>query len=104
MCLLSISSDFGKGHVGMCLTRVSLPVEIVLWIAVALQIQSLFLAGWAVGEWNVIVGDIFEKVNFVFIEKKTGSNRMNWSIAPTLVEESAILVKRFEKVDVGFRS
>jgi hypothetical protein len=29
---------------------------------------------------------------------------MYWSVAPTLVEESTILVKRFEIVGVGFRS
>jgi hypothetical protein len=71
---------------------------------VTLQVQSLLLAGRAVGEWNVVVGDVFEEMDFIFVQEKTGSNRMYWSIAPTLVEESTILVQRFEKVDVRFRS
>jgi hypothetical protein len=57
-----------------------------------------------VGEGNVVIGDIFEKVDLVFVQEQTGSDRVYWSITPTLVEESTILVKRFEKVGVGFRS
>jgi len=103
MYLLSVSGVWERRKVGR-LTRVSLPVEVILWIAVTLQFQSLLLAGWAMGKWNVVVGDVLEEVDFIFVQEKTGSNRMDWSIAPTLVEESTILVKRFEKVGVGFRS
>jgi hypothetical protein len=57
-----------------------------------------------VGEWNVVVGNIVEEMDFVLVKEKTGSDRMYRSITPTLVEESTILVERLEKVEVGFRS
>jgi hypothetical protein len=103
MYLLSVSGVLEKRKVGR-LTRVSFPVKVILWIAVTLQFQPLLVAGWAMGKWNVIVGDVLEEVDFIFVQEKTGSNRMYWSVAPTLVEESTILVKRFEIVGVGFRS
>jgi hypothetical protein len=71
---------------------------------VTLQVQSGLLASWAVGEWNVVVGNVVEEMDFVLVKEKTSSNRMYGSITPTLVEESTILVERFEVVEVGFRS
>jgi hypothetical protein len=72
MCLVFISGELEVK--AKALTRVSLPVKIVLRIAVTLQVQSRLLAGRAVGEWNVIVGNIVEEMDFVFVQEETGSN------------------------------
>jgi len=69
-----------------------------------LQVQSRLLTSGAVGEWNVVVGNIVEEMDFVLVKEEAGSDRMYWSITPTLVEESTILVERLEKVEIGFRS
>ncbi len=69
-----------------------------------LQVQSGLLTGWAVGEWNVVVGNVVKEMDFIFVQEETGSNRMYWGITPALIEESAILVKRFKVVEVGFGS
>ena len=55
-------------------------------------------------EGNVIVRNVFEKMDLVFVQKQTGSDGMYWSITPTLVEKSTVLVERFEIVGVGLRS
>jgi hypothetical protein len=55
-------------------TRISLPVKVILWVAVTFQFQSLLLASWAMGEWNVVVGNVVEEVDFVFVQKDTSTN------------------------------
>jgi hypothetical protein len=52
----------------------------------ALQVQSGLLASRAVGERNVVVGNIVEGVD--------------WSITPSFVEESTIFVKGVKVVGV----
>jgi hypothetical protein len=101
MCLFCVSSQFREKQVGF-LTRIPLPIKVVLWIAVTFQFQSLLLCGWAVGEWYVIIRDVVKELDFIFVQQETGSNRVYRSITPALVEESAILVKGFEKVNIGF--
>ena len=103
MCLERVSGVF-KQRKSCELTRVSFPVKVVLRIAVTLQVYSLLLVSWAVGEGNVVVSYVFKEVDLVFIQKQAGSDRVYWSITPALVEESTVLVKRFEIVSVGFRS
>jgi hypothetical protein len=83
------------------LTRISLPIEVVLRVAVTLQIKSGLLASWAMSEWNVVVGNIVEEMNFFLLQHKTSSNRMNWRIAPTFVEKSSIFIELLEVVRVS---
>ena len=82
------------------LTRVTLPIEVVIGVAVATEIQSSLLISWSVSERNVVVGNILEEVNLFLLEKKTSSNRVDRSITPSLVEETAVLVKRLEEIEV----
>jgi hypothetical protein len=86
------------------LTGVSLPVKVVLGVAVALQIQAGLLAGWTVSEWDMVVSNVIEEVDFFLLEEKTCGNGMDWSIAPTLIEETSILVELLEVVSVGLGS
>jgi len=80
--------------------RVSLPVEIVLRIASALQIKLSLLSSWAMSEWNMIIGDVVEEVNLLFLQEKSGGDRVYWSITPTFIKESTILVERLEEIYV----
>lgn len=69
-----------------------------------LQIQSCLFASGAMREWYVIVRNIVEEVDFFLVQKDSSSNGMDRSIAPTFIEESSILVKRFKVVDISFGS
>ena len=51
-----------------CLTRIALPVKVVLRIAGALQVQLRLLTRWTMREWNVIIRDIVEEVDLVLLE------------------------------------
>lgn len=53
-------------------------------------------------EWDVVVCDIVKEVDFGFIEQETRSDRVDWCITPSFVEETAVFVECFEEVDVGF--
>ncbi len=68
----------------------------------AFVVQSYFLASRAVREGNMVVRDIVEKVDFLLLQEQTSSNRMDRCITPTLVEESSILVKTLEEVEIRF--
>lgn len=82
------------------LTRVTLPVKVVIGVAVATEIQTSLLVGGAVSERNVVVGDILEEVNLLLLKEKTSCNRVDRSIAPSLVEETTVLVKRLEEIEI----
>jgi hypothetical protein len=86
------------------LTRVTLPVKIVIRVAVATEIQTSLLVGGAVSERNVVVGDVLKEVNLLLLKEKTSSNRVDRSITPSLVEETAVLVKRLEEIEVRLAS
>lgn len=70
----------------------------------ALEVQSSLLAGRTVGERNVVVSNIIEEVDLLLLEKKSGSDGMDWSVTPSLVEESSVLIQRLEEVSVCLRS
>ena len=55
-------------------------------------------------EWNMVISDIVEEVNFTPIQHKSSGDGVYRCITPSLVEETTILVKRFEKVDVSLGS
>jgi len=56
------------------LTRVSVPVKVVIGVAMTLVVKSGLLIVWTVGEWDVVVRDVVEKVELVLWKKKTGSD------------------------------
>ena len=66
-----------------------------------LVVQSVLLAGRAVGEGNVVVGNVVEEVNLLLLEGKTSSDRVNGSITPALVEETTVPVELLKVVEVG---
>lgn len=66
----------------------------------AAEVQSCFLACRAMGEGHVIIGDIVEEVDLLLLEQETGGDRVDGSIAPSLVEKATILVQRLEEIDV----
>ena len=49
------------------LTRVSLPVKVILRVAMALQVQPRLLASWTVGERNMVISDIVKEMDFFFL-------------------------------------
>lgn len=53
-------------------------------------------------EWDVVICDVIEEMDFVLVEEETSRNRMHWSVAPSLVEKSTVLVERLEEIDVSF--
>lgn len=53
-------------------------------------------------EWDVVVCDVVEEVDFGLIEEETCGDGVDWRIAPSFVEETAVFVESFEEVDVGF--
>lgn len=91
-------------HKSQVLTRVALPVKVLLGVAVAAEVKTLLLASGAVSEGNVVVGDIVEEVNLLLLEEKTSSDRVDGSITPSLIEETAILVERLKEVKVRLAS
>ena len=70
----------------------------------AFQFGSNIFAGRTMREWNVIVSDIVEEMNFGLVEHEASRDRVDRSISPSLVEETAVLIERFEEVDVSFGS
>lgn len=69
----------------------------------ASQIESHFLACRAVGKGNVVVGNLVPEMDLWFAKKDASSNRVNGCVSPSLIEETAIAVKRFKIVDVLLR-
>ena len=82
-------------------TRVTVPVEVVTGVAVALVVESVLFTSGAMGERNVVVCNVVEEVNLLLLESQTGSDRVNGSIAPTLVEETTVLVELLKVVQVS---
>jgi len=71
---------------------------------VAFVLDSQIFLQRAVGEWNVVVGNVVEKVDFLLGQEKTGSNGVYRGIAPSFVEEAPVFVKTCEEVNVGVRT
>ena len=90
----------GDGQGG--LTGVAVPVKILRGLAVALVVDAQLLLGGAVGEGDVVVGDVVEEVDLVLWQQQGGGDGVHGRIAPALVEEAAVPVERGEVVNVGF--
>ena len=54
-------------------------------------------------ERDMVVSDIVEEVDLVLLQQKTSSNGVDWSVAPSFIEESTIFVQGFEKVSISLR-
>jgi len=80
---------------------VAVPVKVVFGLAVAFEVQSVLLKSWAVGEGNVIIGNIIEEVDFLLLEHECRGDRVNRSIAPALIEEATVLVEVVKIINIS---
>jgi hypothetical protein len=85
---------------GSFLTRISLPVKVVLRVAMTLEVQSGLLASRAVGERHVVVGNIIEEMDFFLLQEETSCNGVDRSITPSFVEKSTIFVESVKVIGV----
>lgn len=68
MCLFTaVSIIFELSRDLSELTRVTLPVKVVLGVAVAVTFESDLLSSWAVRERNVVISNVVEEVNFFLL-------------------------------------
>ena len=65
------------------------------------QLVSQLLSRGAMGEGDVVVCDVVEEVDLILLQHQRRGDGVDWSIAPSLVEETAILVERCEVVDIS---
>jgi hypothetical protein len=49
-------------------TGISLPVEVIIRVAMALELESQILASRTMCEWDMVVGNIVEEVNLVLLQ------------------------------------
>lgn len=49
-------------------------------------------------EWDMVVADVIEEVDFLLLEEKCGSDGVHGSISPAFVKESTIFVKCIEVI------
>jgi hypothetical protein len=73
-------------------TRISFPVKVILGVAVTFQIQPQLISGRAMREWDMVVCDVVEEVDLLLFEEEAGCDGVNWGVAPSLIEKSAILI------------
>ena len=45
------------------------------------------------GEWDMVIRNVIEKMYFIFLEHQCGSDRVYRRIAPTFVEETTRMVQ-----------
>lgn len=62
------------------------------------------LAGRAVCERDMVIGNVVKKVDLFFLQHQAGGNRVDGSIAPAFVKETAILVESLKIVEVCLRA
>ena len=84
--------------------RVSLPVEVIFGLAGASEVEAALFACGAVREGDVVVCNVIEEVDFFLFEQQAGCDGMDGGVAPALVEEAAVLVERFEEIEVCLRA
>jgi hypothetical protein len=53
-------------------------------------------------ERDMVICDIVEEVDFAAVQGECGGDGVDWSVTPAFVEESAVLIKGVEEVDVGW--
>lgn len=67
----------------------------------ALVVHSVLFTSRAVGEGNVVVGNVVEEVNLLLFQGQTGCDGVNGGVSPAFVEETAILVESLKVVEVS---
>lgn len=82
-------------------TGIPLPVKVVIRIAMTFQLFPQGVASRAMCEGNVIVCNIVEEMDLILFEHQPCCNGVHRSVAPALIEESAIAVERLEEVEVS---
>lgn len=55
-------------------------------------------------KWHVVVGNVMEELNLVLSEHGCSCNRVHRCIAPSFIEEAAVLVEGLEVVHILLRS
>lgn len=66
----------------------------------AAEFETKILTRRTVGKWDVVVGDVVEKMDFILVEEEGGGNRVDGRISPAFIEETAISVERIEEINV----
>ena len=80
------------------LTRISLPVKVVRRLTRAFLVDLQLIACRAVGEGDMVIANLIEEMNLFLLQGQGGGDGVDRSIAPSFVEEAAILVEGVEKV------
>lgn len=83
------------------LTRITLPIEVVLGVAAAFLVLPNLLTCRAVSKGDVPVRNVVKEVDLALVEQQPSGNGMDRRVAPAFVKEASITVKRFEKVHIG---
>lgn len=69
-----------------------------------LQTQPCLFTGRAVCKGNVVITNLIEEMDFLLFEEESGRNRVNGSVAPSLIEKATVLIERVEIFEVRVRS
>jgi hypothetical protein len=69
-----------------------LPVKIAVWVTATSEVLSQLLVWRAMGERHVVVSDFIPKMNLLLVEEESSGDRVDRSIAPSLVKEAALPV------------
>ena len=81
-------------------TRIALPVKVLLRVAVTFVLYPLLVAGGTMGERHMVVGNVIEEVDLLFLQGQSCTDGMYRGVTPSFVEETAILVEEVEVVHV----
>ena len=65
-------------------------------------IQPFLLTGRTMRKGDMPIRDVVEEMDFFFFQGQRRGDGVHGGVAPTLVEEPAVLVELREVVDVGF--
>ena len=68
------------------------------------KLCSNTLSRGAVGEWDVVVRNVVEEMDLFLLEHETCGNRVHWSITPSLVKETTVLVQSIKVINVRLRA
>ena len=70
----------------------------------ALQLQSLLLTRRTMRKWDMVISNLVKEVNLIFLQHQGSCNTVDRRIAPSLVEEPAVMIQIIEVVNVLFRA
>ena len=62
------------------------------------EFEADVVSGGTMGERDVVVGDVVEEVDFVFLKEEPGCDGVYRSVTPAFVEEPTVFVEGFEEV------